>query len=113
MPQRKAIRNLKADQIKTELAEKGIELRAANDNTVVEEAAETYKEADVRVLECKTIGEGYAALTMIDLSQENPDDVMECLREAMDGVKTGMVTHAVRDAQMNGVTVKEGEFIGI
>ena len=26
--------------------------------------------------------------------------------------KTGLVTHAVRDAQMNGVTVKEGDFIG-
>ncbi len=86
-----------------------------NGNVILaaQQAAQLYKEADVRVLECKTIGEGYAALTMIDLSQENPDDVMEGLREAMDGVKTGMVTHAVRDAQMNGVTVKEGDFIGI
>lgn len=86
-----------------------------NGNVILaaQQAAQLYKEADVRVLECKTIGEGYAALTMIDLSQDDPDSVMEGLREAMDGVKTGMVTHAVRDAQMNGVTVKEGDFIGI
>ncbi len=86
-----------------------------NGNVVMaaQQAANLYDKADVRVLECKTIGEGYAALTMADLSCDDADSVMEGLKEAMDGVKTGLVTRAVRDAQMNGVTVKEGDFIGL
>ncbi len=77
------------------------------------QAAELYKEAEVRVLECKTIGDGYSALGMIDTTSDDTDEVMQSLRDAMEGVRTGMVSRAVRDANMSGIEVHTDDYIGI
>lgn len=86
-----------------------------NGNVILaaQQAAKLYKDAEVRVLECKTIGHGYSALGMIDLSSDDTDTVMEGLKEAMDGVRTGMVSRAVRDANMSGIEVHVDDYIGI
>ncbi len=86
-----------------------------NSNVILaaQQAAALYKDAEVKVLECKTIGHGYAALGMIDLSSDDTDTVMDGLREAMSDVSTGMVSKAVRDANMNGIEVHTNDYIGI
>lgn len=85
-----------------------------NGNIVMaaKQAAKLYEKADVRVVESKNIGDGYAALTMLSYDSGDADAIETDLRDAMQGVVTGMVTRAVRNATINGVAIEEGHFIG-
>ena len=76
------------------------------------QAAELYGKADVRVIASKTIGEGYSSLSMLDYSSGDTDAIVAEAEEIISGVVTGTVSKASRDAQMDGVTVKEGDYIG-
>lgn len=66
----------------------------------------------MRVVESKTIGHGYAALTMLNPEAEDVDAMMEELEEAMSGVVNVEISRAVRDAEMDGFTVHPGDYIG-
>ncbi len=83
-----------------------------NIRLAAQQAAQLYDKADVRVLESNSIGDGYAALTMLDFSSENTDEIMQNLRDAIAGVETGLVSRAVRDAHMSGVEIREGDYVG-
>lgn len=76
------------------------------------QAAQLYKESDVRVIESKNIGDGYAALTMLSYDSGDADTIAEELTDAMKGVITGTVTQAVRDASLNGINIHENDYIG-
>ena len=76
------------------------------------QAAKIYDGADIRVLETKNVGDCYAALSMADFTVESADEAEKILKENMDGVFTGMISAAVRDAHLNGVEIKNGEYIG-
>lgn len=56
MSRSKAIKELNAEDIKSDLSGRGIQLRAANNKTVVEEAAETYKDVEQVVQACEAVG---------------------------------------------------------
>ncbi|MCL2484237.1 MAG: DAK2 domain-containing protein, partial [Firmicutes bacterium] len=47
----------------------------------------------------------------------NPDDTIDTnvknMKEAIKGVKSGSITHAVRDTSINGLEIKEGDIIGL
>ncbi|MBE6555403.1 MAG: DAK2 domain-containing protein [Ruminococcaceae bacterium] len=85
-----------------------------NSNIVLtaKQAGELYKGADVRVLNSKTVGEGYAALTMLDFESEDADAIEEGLNDAMSGVVTGMVTRSVRDSHLGGMDIAKNDYIG-
>jgi len=76
------------------------------------QAAEIYKGSDVRVVPSKTIGEGYAAISMLDTEVGDTDAVIESLNEILGGVVTGTVSKAVRDTELGGVSVKKDDYIG-
>lgn len=76
-------------------------------------AAGLYRDSDVRVLESHTIGDGYAALSMMDFDSKDTDEIMQNLRDAMNGVTTASVTYAVRDTHLGGMDIHAGDFIGI
>ncbi len=76
------------------------------------QAAQLYEGADVRVVPTKTIGEGYAAISMLDTTVGDTDAIIEDLKEIIAGVVTGLVSRAVRDTEMDGVDVRKGDFIG-
>jgi len=84
-----------------------------NGNVIIaaKQAAQMYKEADVRVIESKNIGEGYAALSMLDTSSNNTDAIVEDLYFCMENVVTAIVSKSVRDADM-GIEVHSGDYIG-
>lgn len=86
-----------------------------NGNVILaaQQAARLYDKAAVYVLESKTLGEGYAALSMFDPDAGSIDAILAELKEAMQGVVTAMVCPAVRESHMCGVEVKPGDFIGI
>ena len=86
-----------------------------NSNIVLaaKQAAELYKDSDIRVVESTTIAEGYAALTMLDLTSEDIDVIIDDLKMAIGGVTTGLVTYAVRDTNQDGFEIKKDNWLGI
>jgi DAK2 domain fusion protein YloV len=84
----------------------------SNIKMAAEQAAELYKQANVRVLPSTTIGEGYYAIASADRSCDNAEEVIEGAMSIMEAVATGMVSRAIRDAEADGVKVVEGDFVG-
>ncbi len=76
------------------------------------QAAALYEKSDVRVIESKTIGDGYAAMTMLSYDSGDSDEIVRNFTDAMQGVQTGEVSIAVRDAKMGGMEIHKGDYIG-
>ena len=77
------------------------------------QAAQMYKDAEVRVVESRDVGMGYVAMSAMDLIDEtDADALIAAAEEAMAGVTTGLLSTSVRDANIGGVEIKEGEYIG-
>ena len=66
----------------------------------------------IRVLKTKSIAQGYSSLMAFDPTQEL-DDNFEAMTEIVSNMRSGEITYAVRDTEINGVTIKNGDFIGI
>lgn len=77
------------------------------------QAAEIYEEAKVYVIPAKTIGAGYSALSSMNFDTSTPDELIAEADEAISRVTSAYVSPAIRDADMNGVHVNEGDTIGI
>lgn len=76
------------------------------------QAAQLYNDSDVRVIESTTIGSGYASLSMLDTGLENADAIQEELRAAMEGVVTIEFSRCVRNATIDDVEMRMGDYIG-
>ena len=85
-----------------------------NSNIILtaQQAAHLYEKSDVRVIESKTIGAGYASLAMLDTSSGNTDAIVAELQMAMEGVLTAEISHCVRDAAIDGKEIHAGDYIG-
>lgn len=75
-------------------------------------AAKLIEDKEITVLPAKTIAQGYASLTMFDTNQELEENVKE-MNELISNVKTGEITYAVRDTEINGVKIQKDEYMGI
>lgn len=86
----------------------------SNGNIVMtaSQAAELYNDADVRVIPCKTIGETYAALSMLDTTLGSTDAIVEDVTASFVDVVSGSVSRAVRDSELGGVSIRMGDYIG-
>lgn len=71
-------------------------------------AADMYKTSEVRVIESKSVGDGYAALSMFSPDEESTEEIVETLEEAMKSSVTAGVSRSIRTAS----GVKEGDYIG-
>ncbi|OOM13663.1 DAK2 domain-containing protein [Clostridium saccharobutylicum] len=67
---------------------------------------------DIRVIPTTTIPQGIACATMFNPDLEVEDNFNE-LKEAINAVKTGSVTYAVRDTEIDGINIKEGNMLGL
>ena len=85
-----------------------------NSNVILtaRQAASLYKDSDVRVLPTKTVGEGYAAISMLEYPEGEVDDTVAALTEVIESVVTGFISRASRGSDMDGVDVREGDYIG-
>ena len=77
-----------------------------------EQAKELVQDKEVVVIPSKNIPQGIAALInyMPDMSTESNAKQMT---EEMGAIKTGQVTYAVRDTNMDGKEIKQGNFMGL
>lgn len=76
------------------------------------QAAKLYAASDVRVIESRTVGQGYAAISMLDFSSGDAETIASELAEAMDGVITAEVAKCVRNVDTDGMKLHTGEYIG-
>lgn len=67
---------------------------------------------DVRVIPTKSIQQGVTCLTMFN-GDADVDSNEEELKEIMETVKSGSITYAVRDTEMDGLVIKEGNILGL
>ena len=77
------------------------------------QAAEIYEKAKVYVVPTKSIGAGYVAMSTMSFEFSEPDALMTEAQDAIERITSAYVSPAVRDADMNGVHVTEGDTMGI
>lgn len=85
-----------------------------NSNIILtaEQAAGLYDDAKIIVMPSHTIGECYAALSLLDLSSDDPETIRDLSIQNMQSVRTGTVSKASRTTERDGVAVREGDYIG-
>lgn len=86
-----------------------------NSNVILaaDQAAKLYDKAKIVVVPSTTLAEGYSAVSMLDYTCDNVDEITQNFKDAVDSVTTGLVSYAVRDCEMNGQKIKKGDFLGI
>ncbi len=77
------------------------------------QAAEIYDKAKVYVIPAKTIGTGYVALSSMNFDSSSPEELVKEAEEAIARVVSAYISPAVRDADMNGVHINDGDTIAI
>lgn len=77
------------------------------------QAKEICADKDIHIIPTKSVVEGYSALSMMDTSAGDVETFIENMTAFLPNLTSASITVAVHDAQMNGVTVKEGEYMGI
>ncbi len=85
-----------------------------NSNIVMaaKQSAKIYTESKVHIIETKTIAQGFAALTMLDLSGDIKE-VIDGVKPVIENVTTGLVTFSIRNTDIDGIHIDKDDFIGI
>lgn len=86
-----------------------------NGNIVMaaKQAGKYYDKANVVVVNSKSLAQGYSALTMYDSSMDDVEEIVSELEDVISNVTTGEVTYSIRDANIDGIDIKKGDYIGI
>ena len=77
------------------------------------QAAELYSDASVYVINSKSIGAGYVALSAVDLPEMDAGTAVREMEAAMSRVIVGYISPSVRDARINNIDINAGDTIGI
>ena len=101
----KAIDNVNADHIFILPNNKNI-VMAAN------QAASLVEDKDIIVIPTKTIPQGITALVNF-IPDYTAEENKETMTAEIENVKTGQVTYAVRDTEIDGKTIKQDDYMGI
>lgn len=102
----KAIRGVHAKHVIVLPNNSNIVMTAQQAATVLED------EIDVIVIPTKTIPQGLSACIMFNSEASLEDNVSE-MKDAMENVKTGQVTFAVRDTNIDGVEVTANQYMAL
>ncbi len=76
------------------------------------QAAQVCSDQDIHVLPTKTIPQGLSACIMFNPEVELDDNISE-MTEAIENVKSGEVTYAIKDTTYDGLEIKKDEYMGI
>lgn len=77
------------------------------------QAAELYTDAKIHVIPSKSIGTGYVALATMDFDAADAESIISAATDAIESVTCGYISPAIRDTQLNGIDIKNGDTIGI
>ena len=76
------------------------------------QAASLVEDKEIIVIPTKTVPQGITAVVNF-LPDVSVEENKEAMTEEIQNVKTGQVTYAVRDTEMDGFEIKENDFMGI
>nr|WP_091657909.1 DAK2 domain-containing protein [Alteribacillus iranensis] len=76
-----------------------------------EQAAEV-SGSHVYIVPTSSVPQGISALFAFD-ETGSAEDNLQAMKEAKEQVKTGQLTYAVRDTSIDGIEIKEGDYMGI
>ncbi|WP_099188212.1 DAK2 domain-containing protein [Tepidibacter mesophilus] len=74
--------------------------------------AKEISDKNIIVIPSKTTPQGFSALLAFN-SEADSESNQKAMNYALENVKTGQITFAVRDTSMNDIDIKEGDIIGI
>ncbi|WP_171014937.1 DAK2 domain-containing protein [Culicoidibacter larvae] len=85
-----------------------------NNSNIILAAQQTKELVDIplEIIPTRTIPQGLAAMIHFN-SESSVEDIATGMNNALENVRSGQVTYAVRDTTMDGLTIKQGDFIGI
>ena len=70
------------------------------------------EDKDIIVIPTKTVPQGITAMINY-IPEYSPEENKDAMEEAISVVKTGQVTYAVRDTEMDGKVIKQNDFMGM
>jgi hypothetical protein len=76
------------------------------------QAASLVENKEIIVIPTKTIPQGITALVNF-IPDYSAEDNTKAMTDEIENVKTGQVTYAVRDTEIDGKTIKQDDFMGI
>jgi len=85
-----------------------------NSNIILaaQQAASIVEDKKIYVVPTKTIPQGISA--MINFVEDRQvEENFDIMKESLENVKTGQITYAVRDTNIDGKTIKQGDIMGI
>lgn len=100
------------DAIKEACAKKVIVLPNNKNIIMAAEQAAKIADCEVVVVPTKTIPQGMSALLSFNQEASLEDNKQQMINGAS-AVKTGQITYAVRDTQIDGLTIENGHFMGL
>ena len=74
--------------------------------------AKELSDKNIHVIETKTIPQGVTALTMFNFESTIEDNI-KAMEDGIKGVKSGSITYAVRDTEVDGKAIKSNDIIGL
>lgn len=83
-----------------------------NIQLVAQEAANLCEEKKVVVVPTRNVPQGISSLLVFD-EGASADENLEAMKEAMAGVTCITTTHAVRDSEIDGLAIKNGQAMGL
>ena len=85
-----------------------------NSNIILaaQQAAQVVEDRDIHILPTKTIPQGLSACVMFNPDEDIDENLSE-MEEAIANVKSGEVTYAIKDTTYEGLQIKKGEYMGI
>ncbi len=97
-----------------EVGAKNIYVFPNNGNIIMaaKQAAQLWESGSVYVIESKDLGMGYAAISSLNFQSKDPEKIAETLTESMQLVRTGAISTSIRNADLNGVHIECGDYIG-
>lgn len=86
-----------------------------NSNIILtaKQAKDMFEDLDIRVIETKSIAEGFSCLSLMDIDTNDINELLNGMTQSLSNVTTGLVTTATRDTNMDGIEVKKDKFIGL
>ncbi|MGN0466288.1 MAG: DAK2 domain-containing protein [Lachnospiraceae bacterium] len=76
------------------------------------QARDLVEDKNIIVIPTKTVPQGIAAMVSY-VPEQSIEEIEETMKSALEYVKSGQVTYAVRDTNINGMEIKTGDIMGI
>ena len=100
------------DAVKKSGAKKALILPNNGNIILAAQQAAQVSDIPVGIVPSKTISQGLTAMLSFD-PEASIEENVDNMSSELDAVKSGEVTRAIRDTEMNGVSIQKGDYLGI